>query len=203
MVKWLLAKGADVNSTDKIYWTPLHYALGSTEVTEKLRPKQKPDRTLEIVKILVEAKADVNADDDHGVTPIFLALDDREILRYLDRHGGSTPGGSAYRGKNTLHWAVINESPLETIEFILKKGAPVNAFDGDGNAPLHYAVQRKDLKIVKLLVEHGADINLARDIDERETPLDLALSENQTEIVKYLKSKGAVRGKSSSGKAAP
>ncbi|MBR4664856.1 MAG: ankyrin repeat domain-containing protein [Lentisphaeria bacterium] len=203
MVKYLLSHGADVNKKNKWSWTPLHYALGSDQETDKLCPKPNRERTMAVVKLLVEAKANINAEDDHDLSPVYLALDDLEILKYLWEHGGCVDVGSAYRWKTPLHWAIIYDCPLEVIDFILKHGGKINESDGDGNAPLHYAVQNKNLKIVKCLVEHGANINLARDIDECETPLDLAEEAERPEIVKYLKAHGAVRGKFASGKAAP
>ena len=49
---------------------------------------------------------------------------------------------------------------------------------------------------MKLLLEHGADINLMVD-EENKTALDLAEEEQLHEFAKYLKSHGAVTGKSS------
>ena len=198
MVKWLLAHGADVNKKNKWAWTPLHYALGSDEITENLSPKGNSRKMMETVKILVEAKADVNAEDDHGLKPVNLVIDDPDILEYLAEHGGILAGGDAYRGQTLLHWAVVNEAPVKTIELILKHGGKnnINDYDGDGYAPLHRAVQNKELKIVKLLVEHGANINLMVD-EGNKTALDLAEEGKLHEIANYLKVHGAVRGKSS------
>lgn len=199
MVKWLLAHGADVNKQNAWnYWTPLHYALGSDEFTDELCTKPNPEKTFEIVKILVEAKANVNAEDDHGVTPVYLALVDLKILKYLSEHGGCLDAGNAYRGQTPLHCA-IHDAPVEVIEFILKKGGikKINACDGNGYAPLHHAILCRNLKVVKCLVEHGANINQVIEEEEGKTPLDLAEEEEikTAEIVQYLQSKGAVHGK--------
>ena len=198
MIEWLLAHGADVNKKNKWDWTPLHYALGSDDVTEKLCPKEDSKKTMETVKILVEAKADVNAGDDHGVTPVNLAIDDPEMLEYLVEHGGILAGGDAYRGQTLLHWAVVYNVPVKTIELILKHGGKnnINDYDGDGYAPLHRAVRAKNLQVVKILVEHGANINLVVD-EGNKTALDLAEEGKLHEIAIYLKVHGAVRGKSS------
>ena len=219
MVKWLLANGADVNKqNDLTYWTPLHYALGSDDFTEKLCPVPNSEKTLKLVKILVEAKADVNAEDDHGITPVYLALVDLKILKYLSEHGGCLDAGDAYRGEAPLHIAV-RDAPLEVIEFILEKGGKnkINAYDGNGYTPLHNAIISMNLEAVKCLVEHGANINLVI-VEEGKTPLDLAdddlfeilqnvsdykddpskiarYMKKRNEIVKYLKAHGAVRGK--------
>lgn len=192
MVKWLLAHGADVNRQhDLTYWTPLHYALGSddfTDFTEGLRPKPNPEKTLELVKLLVEAKANANAEDDHGLTPVYLALADLNILKYLSEHGGCLDAGDAYRGQSPLHFA-IHDASLEVVEFILKEGGinKINECDGNGYAPLHHAVLCTNLEFVKCLVEHGADINQVIE-EDGETPLDLA--EDSSDLAKYLKARG-------------
>ena len=155
---------------------------------------------MEVVKILVQAKADVNAGDDHGVSPVYLAIGcgDLKILQYLADHGGCFDCGWAYRGQKPLHWAITNRASVEVVEFILKHGGTKNidVSDGDGYGPLHYAVRNKDLKIVKCLVEHGADVNISASMDNFKTPLDLAEEEKLTEIAKYLKAHGAAGGKS-------
>ena len=46
------------------------------------------------------------------------------------------------------------------------------------------------MQVVKLLVEHGANINLVVE-EENKTALDLAEEEKMHEIAKYLKSHGA------------
>ena len=189
MVKWLLAHGADVNKQNAWnYWTPLHYALGSDEFTDELCPKPNPEKTLAVVKILVEAKANVNAEDDHGVTPVYLALADLKILKYLSEHGGCIEAGDAYRGQSPLHFA-IHDASLEVVEFILKEGGinKINECDGNGYAPLHHAVLCTNLEFVKYLVEHGADINQVIE-EDGETPLDLA--EDSSDLAKYLKARG-------------
>lgn len=195
MIKWLLSHGADVNRKNQREWTPLHYALGCDEVTEKLCPKWNPAKRLEITMILVTAKADVNAEDDHGVRPVNLAIDSPEILEYLAEHGGILSGGNAFRGQTMLHWAINYDAPVKTVKLILKHGGRINEYDGDGYAPLHRAVQRKKLQIVKCLVEHGANITLVEE-EEGKTALELAMENHQAEIVKYLKAHGAVSRKS-------
>ena len=131
MVKFLLSRGADVNKTNKWLWTPLHYAMGGDEVTENLRRNPDPQGSFKVVKILVEAKANINAEDDHDLSPVYLALDDLEILKYLWEHGGCVNTGSAYRWETPLHWAIIYNCPIEVIDFILKHGGKINEYDYD------------------------------------------------------------------------
>lgn len=49
--------------------------------------------------------------------------------------------------------------------------------------PIHDAIEAGDISIVKLLVQHGADV--MAEYSEK-TPLELAKSHRQTEIAYYL-----------------
>ena len=91
--------------------TPLHLAV---------------QRDLEIVKLLVDKGADVNAKDSNESTPIIWAL-----------MGGTT-------------------SNLEILAFLVKKGADVNSADVRLNTPLHRASSNENPKAIRFLLEHGA-----------------------------------------------
>ena len=61
---------------------------------------------------------------------------------------------------------------LATARVILEFGADVNETDLNGVAPIHTAAQRNLSKLVRLLAEHGADLNLENGAGR--TPLQLA-----------------------------
>ena len=78
-------------------------------------------------------------------------------------------------------------------ELLLIHGADVNVKDvGDNATPLHYAAEQSHLEMVKLLVEHGANVDDNTDLHER-GPLGWATVFGQvnTDIAEYLISKGA------------
>ena len=65
----------------------------------------------------------------------------------------SVPGHDGAR--TALHFAVAHP---EVTRLLLERGADPNIRDeGDDAMPLHFAAERGDLDVVKLLVEHGAD----------------------------------------------
>ena len=98
----------------------------------------------------------------------------------------------------------------EIAAYLIRRGADVNVASGLGWTSLHLAARRGRLEIVKLLVEHGANVDAKTvAIPERfevppsspkgarpqtfpavpsRTPLDLAVAEKRTEVVNYLKS---------------
>jgi ankyrin repeat protein len=67
----------------------------------------------------------------------------------------------------------------------IELGGDINQQDDYGWTSLNWAAGSGDLKIVKLLLDHGADVqNIGRD---HRTPCDIALAAGHTEIVKLLK----------------
>lgn len=76
MVKLALSLNAEINALHTAMWTPL------MEACEK--------KHFDIVKVLVEAGADVNIRDDEEDTAIDHAYGNEEIISYLRAHGGKS-----------------------------------------------------------------------------------------------------------------
>ena len=93
----LLSKGADINASDKAGRTPLMYAL-TQAVSDPIRlygddPAKKEneakERYLGLIAFLIAQKADVNAKDAAGNTPLKLASAQRqpEVVQMLLKAG--------------------------------------------------------------------------------------------------------------------
>jgi len=89
------------------------------------------------------------------------------------------------RNKYTpLHKAVTSgkTNAAEAILNITKKY--LNKGNDEGETPLHKAIDKNDIKIVKLLIKRGADLNI-QDRSKR-TPLYRAVEKGRLEVVKVL-----------------
>jgi tetratricopeptide (TPR) repeat protein/ankyrin repeat protein len=64
---------------------------------------------------------------------------------------------------------------LELVRFLYKNGADINESSGDSSFPLNIAVRCRNIPLVELLLELGADVNK---VDEYSTPLLYALGKN-------------------------
>lgn len=92
--KALIAAGADVNAKNSYGVTPLMIAAQKSTAedfddTEKKLEKvlQTPNEALQICKMLIEAKADVNACNNAGQTALQYAKRKKEIQDFLRAHG--------------------------------------------------------------------------------------------------------------------
>lgn len=153
---------------------------------------------LEIVKLLLGAKADVDATTNDGLTPLHISsqFGMTEVVSMLIRASANVntesahmPGG--YHGFTPLMSAVIRQA-LPTIRALLEARANVNAIPrlGGGSA-LHLACRCGYPDVVRLLLEpaNGADVLLRN--RERETALEVAIVQGTD--LKYLECASILR----------
>ena len=95
-----------------------------------------------------------------------------------------------FDGTSLLNIAVIAKA-YSSVEFLINNGANVNIADEESFTPLILAASIGDVKMAKILISKGANINYVS--LGGETALDRAIINNgkDSEIAKYLKSQGA------------
>lgn len=84
-----------------------------------------------------------------------------------------------------LHYAVSNGF-TSVVLLLLENGVPVNIINKKGESPLHIAASKGYFQICRYLLRYGACYNLQNKLTEK-TPLDLALENNQYEVVYILR----------------
>jgi hypothetical protein len=172
-----LARGEPVNDRDRVGRTPLHFAAA------RCRP--------EAVAALLQAGGDVNARTPSGEAPLSLAAQDLidpdegygvgsitprsrlEAVRLL-LQAGADPNAKETSGRTPVFHAT--RDPL-LLSVLLNSGADATAVDADGFSPLHEAAAAGNAEVVRMLIEHGAQVN-ASDRWEHRTPLKMATDED-------------------------
>jgi ankyrin repeat protein len=122
---------------------------------------------------------------------VFEACDkcDLETMKALVMNDLSFVKAKDDDGWTPLHYACAHEH-LAMVEFLVSKGADVNATDRIlESTPLHLASFKGHLAMVELLVSNGADVN-TKDISD-DTPLHMASSKGNFAMIEFLVSNGA------------
>jgi ankyrin repeat protein len=89
-----------------------------------------------------------------------------------------------------IHDLIEGEEVEELFEYLKQPDIDVNEFNDDGHPPLISAIVSRNIKIIRMLLDKGADINIIDD-SEMYTPLHLAVLEDNIEIIQMLLDKGA------------
>jgi ankyrin repeat protein len=100
-------------------------------------------------------------------------------------------------GNTALHLAAENRH-TQLVEFLIDKGAEVNATTKEGSTPLHLTALKGQGELAEVLLARGADVQ-AED-NNGNTPLHGTAFKGHTDVAELLLSKGAdVNAKNKSG----
>ncbi|XP_013391240.1 ankyrin-1-like [Lingula anatina] len=143
----------------------------------------------DMVKLLLDSGAEVNAENEDGRTPLYWAAEEghEDIVKLLLEHG-TDPNITNEWGRTPLYWAA-EEGHEDIVKLLLEHGTDPNITNESGRTPLCWAAEEGHEDIVKLLLERGADPNITNKWGR--TPLYWAAYEGHEDIVKLLLEHGA------------
>jgi ankyrin repeat protein len=95
---------------------------------------------------------------------------------------------SEYETKSILHFLIENNTSSYYVEKFIEKGANVNSRDNENKTPLHIAVERKDIEMARMLIQHGSNVNNKVNKKYRyvKSPLLLAFEQKDLALFKLL-----------------
>ena len=145
-------------------------------------------RAFDVAEFLIGRGANVGAKrNGEPLLHVLVKKNDIEGARFLlDRHADVDSTTRDSFAPTPLMVAVV-EKHVDMAELLISRGANINATNGLGSAPLHWAAERGDLEMVELLVKNGADSSI-RD-DDGHTPSDLALAEGHIGLALNIQSR--------------
>ena len=188
LVNALIQSNVNINLKNKKNYTALLYA---TDIWAR-QSIGIYDSNFNVVELLVMAKADVNAANNSGWTPLFFAADNSnsDVVAFLVDNGaninlvsdeGITPllvandvesvkvlsktvniNKPNFVGVTPLISFAGREISIEAINILLENGADVNMVDKDGETALSYAIENGNFEAALILLNNNANPNLAK-----------------------------------------
>ena len=139
---------------------------------------------------LIEQKADVNAAESDGTTPLHWAVyqNDVDLVDRLIKAGANVNAMNEYGSTPLAESAGTGNAPI--IEKLLKAGADPESPNGDGQTALMVIARTSNLAAANALLKKKANVN-AVEKWHGQTALMWAAAEKQPEMVKLLIKHGA------------
>ena len=176
----LLRYNIDVDVRDEHGYTALLHAAGSGH--------------LEVVQLLIDNHADVNAtadvdiEEDSSDTALHLAATDGHLnTAILLINNGADVNLQNGDDGSALHLVALG-GHFDIAELLINRGANINLQNEIGYTALHVAAMAGRREIVELLLNRGADVGI-ENVDG-ETALELAIEEDFEEIIELLEEAG-------------
>ena len=143
---------------------------------------------IKIIKLLIENYAEINALSSHGLNMIHKAAQGNKpsAIIYFNKKYNMDLKDLEENHMNALHLATISGMDNSVI-FLLSLGLDPNITDKHGYTALHYAVKYNQIRIIKKLLQKGADKDI-KETKTKKTPVMMA--RNKPEILEIFRKKG-------------
>jgi ankyrin repeat protein len=187
--KQLLEGGADPNVREILLTKP---SLADRDEGGKQYPGDTAlgiaieKKNVQLVKLLLDFKADVNRPGVAECPPLMDAIHSRrvDLVKLLLQRGAKPNQGNVYG--DTAIVSAANSGQTQLIELLLQHGADING--GKGWTALSMAAYCRQVEVVKLLIKRGADVNLRR--GNYMTPLECAEAQGGEEVAAIIRKAG-------------
>lgn len=172
-----IQSGGDVDVIDDEGYALLHIACWNSG-------------TSEIVKMLIDAGADINACASLEQAPLHLASmqSDPELVRVL-LDAGADLNLTTSEGASPLMLAASFGSDPDVVRLLIERGASIEQRSESGATPLMYGVTyNRNFEVLDALLELGAELKV---VDNNGlSPMHFALEEGNVSTIQWLESKG-------------
>ncbi len=172
IVQFLISKNFSVYVRDKFLRTPLHLACQFGR--------------LNCFNVLLKNKSEILSKDSIGRNCLHYAScsNNPEIVKIILNKAPDLINDIDIYGRTPLHYAIWNgtNAQIDIIKLLIKGKCDVNCVDEEKMTPLHFAADAGKGKVIKLLLENGANPFL-KDSRTNRNCLEIACNEKIREII--------------------
>lgn len=170
-VKELITSGSVIEATFRRGFTSLYVASRNGHV--------------ETVKVLLDNGANVNARDDDGSTSVYVAAQNGHAKVVEVLLGAKANPDTEFLGGYTPLYVASQNGHHEVVSHLCKSPlVDINRKAPNGSPSLYIACQNGCVKVVEVLLEHGA--NISTSLSSGYSPLYIATHKGFYDIVKML-----------------
>jgi len=153
MCQFLIEAGCEVNQRDKLGRTPL---MDAAEIG-----------SIEVIKVLYDNAADVNAEDREHHTALSYCIDfvSKKEPKFFDsavqlvQHGANPNYAGKFANRTLLHCAAA-QGKLELVKKLVETHkAALRVYDNEGKTPLAYAHEHKHDQVISYLEAASVEPN--------------------------------------------
>uniref|UniRef100_G1RQD4 Ankyrin-1 n=1 Tax=Nomascus leucogenys TaxID=61853 RepID=G1RQD4_NOMLE len=176
IVKLLLPRGGSPHSPAWNGYTPLHIAAKQNQV--------------EVARSLLQYGGSANAESVQGVTPLHLAAQEGHaemVALLLSKQANGNLGNKGLPVHSVFESAALGRISCDAQ--LRRGGHSFSSAFQMGYTPLHVASHYGNIKLVKFLLQHRADVNAKTKLGY--SPLHQAAQQGHTDIVTLLLKNGA------------
>ncbi|MBI3894419.1 MAG: ankyrin repeat domain-containing protein [Acidobacteria bacterium] len=185
VLKLLVAHGVDVNAKEP--------REGQTALMWAVQEKHP-----EVVRMLIEGRADVHARSKSGFTPLLIAAREGDLDSAQSLLAAGADVNEATPEDGNALTVASSRGQEKLAMFLLEKGADLNVVNGkEGFTALHYAAGRGRIDLVNALLAHGANPNsrvvksTAEGSQIGTTPFFMAATAHKVSVMRALVASGA------------
>lgn len=181
MICLLLKFGAEVNA-------PAASEMGRTALQAAIQMEDSVS-----VDVLLKSGADINAAPSplKGVSALYGAIRNNDLMLARRLLVTADPNGATSRHPPIVKAA--RRGNFDLVRFLIEAGADANGLGqkkGNSQFALQAAVRGGNIEVIRILLEAQADVN-ASTANKPLTPLELAVQENRSDMVRLLLANGA------------
>lgn len=211
IVKLLVDAGAILSHKSQQGTTPLHLAAPATarvllqhrkrlNIDERNNRNATPlycaagSKSSEVCRLLIDAGANLNLQEDDGHTPLNFAASDGnvELVKMLLQEGDCDRNLASHAGRTPLHYAAALAESLETVKLLVEGGADVSRV---GSVLIGSSLQAAcentvaGREIIEYLLDNGADLHAQ--VGTKGFAISAAAIYGTPEIISLLLQRGA------------